>query len=156
MDTAARVVTLPALLLPLVPALLVIVILSKLPEPVRMRVSAVSAAGFTGLYLNGGFGAWELVYMAVASVPAYYAQRSYSAAGVAWLMHAGWDLLHHFYGNTLWHWDPMSSLGCAIMDPLVALWFFAGAPSVLGRSTRAQNPADAPRHSPALVQRIPD
>src|ERR1700712_1921938 len=123
MNTANRIVTLPALLWPLVAALIVILILSRLREPLRMRVSAVSAAGFAGLYLNGGFGAWELVYMAVATVPAYFAQRSYRAVGLAWLMHAGWDLLHHFYGNTLWHWDAMSSLGCAIMDPVVAVWF---------------------------------
>ena len=145
METATRVVTLPALLLPLIPALLVIAILSLLPDAKRMRWSAVSAAGFTGLYLNGGFGAWELVYMAVASVPAYYAQRTYAATGVAWLMHAGWDLIHHFYGNTLWHWDPMSSLGCAIMDPVVALWFFAGAPSIFGKSRAAH-------HQPAPVE----
>lgn len=141
MDMAARVVTLPTLLLPLIPALLVIMILSCLPDATRMRWSAVSAAGFTGLYLNGGFGAWEFAYMVVASVPAYYAQRSYTATGVAWLMHGCWDVLHHLYGNTLWHWDAMSSLGCAIMDPVVAAWFFAGAPSIfskLSRGTRAR------------------
>lgn len=143
MDTAARVVTLPALLLPLIPTLLVIVILSRLSDETRMRWSAVSAAGFTGLYLNGGFGVWEFVYMVVASVPAYYAQRSYTATGVAWLMHGCWDVLHHLYGNTLWHWDAMSSLGCAIMDPLVALWFFAGAPSVFGKLRTAHQAADA-------------
>ena len=140
MDTPDRIVTLPALLLPLVPAAVVILGLSAVPEEQRKRIGAVTAAGFTGLYLNGGFGAWEFVYMFVASVPAYLSQRSFGWIGAAWLMHAGWDLLHHFYGNTLWLWDPMSSLGCAVMDPVVAVWFFAGAPSVFARFRTAAPP----------------
>jgi hypothetical protein len=143
MDASARIVTLPDLLLPLVPAALVILILSRIPEPMRMRIGAVTAAGFTGLYLNGGFGIWEFVYMGIAAVPAYLGQRSYVAIGVAWLMHSAWDLLHHFYGNPLWHWDEMSSLGCAVMDPVVALWFFAGAPSVFERLRSARGIAGA-------------
>lgn len=98
-----------------------------------MRIGAVSAAGFSVLYLNGGFGAWEFVYAMLATVPAYYAQLSFKAIGAAWLMHGCWDILHHFYGNTLWHWAPTSSLGCGIMDPLVAIWYFAGAPSIFER-----------------------
>ena len=141
MDAAARIVTLPDLLLPLLPAVVVIGVLSRIPEAMRMRIGAVTAAGFTGLYLNGGFGIWEFVYMATASVPAYLGQRSFAWIGAAWLMHAGWDLLHHFYGNTLWHWDAMSSLGCAVMDPVVALWFFAGAPSVFERLGSARRTA---------------
>jgi hypothetical protein len=143
MDTATRIVTLPDLLLPLIPAVVVIMVLSRTPEPTRMRLGAVTAAGFTGLYLNGGFGIWELAYLAIASVPAYLGQRSYAWIGAAWLMHAAWDLLHHFYGNPLWHWDPMSSLGCAVMDPVVALWFFAGAPSVFERLGATRRTAGA-------------
>jgi hypothetical protein len=144
MESTARIVTLPALLLPLIPAAVVILVLSWIREPMRMRISALTAAGFTGLYLNGGFGIWEFVYMAIAAVPAYRGQRSYFWIGVAWLMHAGWDLLHHFHGNTLWHWDAMSSLGCAVMDPVVALWFFAGAPSVFERFGGARRTAGVP------------
>lgn len=76
--------------------------------------------------------------MVIAAVPAYLGQRSYVAIGVAWLIHSAWDLLHHFYGNPLWHWDEMSSLGCAVMDPVVALWFLAGAPSVFERLRSAR------------------
>jgi hypothetical protein len=141
MDAAARIVTLPDLLLPLIPAVVVILVLSRVPEPMRMRIAAVTAAGFTGLYLNGGFGIWEFVYMAIAAVPAYLGQRSYVWIGVAWLMHSAWDLLHHFHGNTLWQWDEMSSLGCAVMDPVVALWFFAGAPSIFERFGGARRTA---------------
>ena len=119
--------------IPVVVAIVYVLINSKLSETMRMRVGAISAAGFPALYLNGGFGAWEFVYALVALVPAYYAQQSFKAIGVAWLMHGAWDLPHHLFGNTIWLSDPSSSLGCAIMDPLVAVWYFAGAPSIFER-----------------------
>ena len=115
---------------PLIPALLFVLTMSAVPEPVRLRLNAVIAAGFATLYINGGLGFWEFAYMGVATVPAYLGQRSYRWIGVAWLMHTGWDLVHHFHGNPLWHWSESSSMGCAVMDAAVAVWFFAGAPSV--------------------------
>ena len=72
---------------------------------------------------------------AVATFAAYRGLDSYRWIGIAWLLHTAWDVVHHLYGNPLWHWDPMSSFGCAILDSLIALWFLASAPSVfsLGR-----------------------
>src|SRR5262249_35086219 len=57
--------------------------------------------------------------------------RSYRFIGIGWLLHTGWDILHHLYGNPLLPFDPTSSLGCAICDPVIAAWCFAGAPSLL-------------------------
>jgi Family of unknown function (DUF6010) len=45
-------------------------------------------------------------------------------------MHAAWDLAHHLWGNPIWPFMPTSSWGCMIFDSLIALWFFAGAPSL--------------------------
>jgi hypothetical protein len=116
--------------------------MSAVREPMRQRSNAIIAAGFATLYVNGGLGAWEFAYMGVATVPAYLGLRSYTWIGVAWLMHTGWDLVHHFCGNPLWHFAEMSSIGCAVTDAVVALWFFAGAPSVYallrGRTTAAE------------------
>lgn len=115
---------------PTIAAVVFILIMSALKEPIRQNFNAVGAAGFATLYANGGFGMWEAVYMTIAVFPAYFGLKSYRWIGVAWLMHSGWDLAHHLYGNTLFHWAPSSSFGCFVMDALVAIWFFAGAPSV--------------------------
>jgi len=115
---------------PTIAAAVFIVAMSAVREPTRQRFNAVGAAGFATLYLNGGYGLWEFLYMSIAVFPAYLGLRSYTWIGVAWFMHSAWDLVHHLYGNTLWHWAPSSSFGCFVMDALVAIWFFAGAPSV--------------------------
>jgi len=121
---------LPGVIAPAIAAVIFIAVMSAVKEPVRREFNAVAAAGFATLYANGGFGIWEIFYMALAVFPAYFGLRSYRWIGAAWMSHAGWDLMHHLYGNTLFHWAPSSSLGCFVMDALVALWFFAGAPSV--------------------------
>ena len=95
-------------------------------------------------YLSGGgFGLWELAFCTVLTICAYNGLRSYRFIGIGWLLHTGWDILHHLYGNPLLPCDPTSSLGCAICDPVIAAWCFAGAPSLVeviqGRRIR-QNP----------------
>jgi hypothetical protein len=52
------------------------------------------------------------------------------AVRAGWLLHTGWDVLHHLYGNPIVPFVPGSSLGCAICDPVIAIWCFAGAPSI--------------------------
>jgi hypothetical protein len=39
-------------------------------------------------------------------------------------------VLHHLYGNPIVPFVSDSSFGCAICDPVMALWCFVGAPSV--------------------------
>jgi hypothetical protein len=49
------------------------------------------------------------------------------------LIHAGWDIAHHLWGNPIWPFMPSSAFGCMIFDGMIAPWFLAGAPSFLKR-----------------------
>jgi hypothetical protein len=116
---------------PAVGAAVFVLIMSLLREPTRRNYNAVFAAGASGVYLSGGLGAWELLFTAVAGgVVAYLGLRSHRFIGLFWLMHASWDLLHHFYGNPIWAFMPTSSFGCTVFDSLIAIWFLAGAPAI--------------------------
>ena len=95
-------------------------------------------AGAGAAYLNGGFGIWEFAFTAVVTFCAYHGLRSYPFIGIGWLLHTGWDVLHHLYGNPIIPFVPTSSFGCAICDPVIAVWCFAGGPSVLNRRNRAR------------------
>jgi hypothetical protein len=117
---------------PSVGAIAFVSIMSLVREPARRNYNAIFAAGASGVYLSGGLGPSELVFTAVAGgIVAYLGLRSHRYIGVFWLMHASWDLVHHFYGHPIWPFSPTSSFGCTIFDTLIALWFLAGAPSVL-------------------------
>ena len=112
---------------PVVAAIVFILIMSRVKEPARRSVNAILVAGASGVYMSGGLGLWELLYAAVGGTVAYFGLRSYRLIGLAWLMHAGWDLVHHYYGNPIWPFMPTSSFGCMIFDTIIAIWFFAGA-----------------------------
>jgi uncharacterized protein DUF6010 len=90
------------------------------------------------VYLSGGFGPWELLYPAIAAPVAYLGLRSHRFIGIAWLMHSCWDLAHHVWGNPIWPFMPTSSFGCMIFDALIAVWFLAGAPSILTFASRTR------------------
>jgi hypothetical protein len=110
-----------------------IAIMSLVPHPARRSFNAVFAAGAMGAYIGGGFGVWELVYPILAIPVVYRGLRSYRAIGVAWLMHAAWDLPHQLAGHPIWSYVPTSSLGCMVFDSVIAVWFLAGAPPILGK-----------------------
>lgn len=119
----------PEYLGPTFAALLFVAGMSRLPATQRLRFNALLVIGASGVYLSNGFGGWELAYAAIAGpVLGYFALRSYPVIGVCWLLHAGWDALHHAYGEPIWPFMPTSSFGCLIFDSLIALWFLAGAP----------------------------
>ena len=112
-------------------ALIFILLMSLVKEPARQKVMALMIAGAGAAYLSrGGFGPWELVFCLIVTMVAYHGLRSYRFIGIGWLLHTGWDVLHHLYGHPLLPFSLTSSLGCAICDPVIALWCFAGAPSV--------------------------
>jgi hypothetical protein len=122
---------------PLVAAAVFVSVMSLVREPVRHTLNAVLVAGSTLAYLGGGFGVWELVYPALATPVAYFALRSYRFVALGWLMHAAWDVLHHLFGNPIWPFMPTSSFGCLLFDSAIAVWFFAGAPTMVRLSRRA-------------------
>jgi Family of unknown function (DUF6010) len=128
---------------PAMGALIFVLLMSPVPEPTRRTFNAIFVAGACGVYLNGGFGPWELLYPALATPVAFLGLRSYRFIGVAWLMHAAWDLPHHLWGNPIWPFMRTSSLGCAIFDTLIAIWFLAGAPELIGRGSTTRVPKNA-------------
>jgi hypothetical protein len=104
---------------------------SLIQEPNRRNFNAIMIGGAGAAYLSGGgLGIWEFVFTAVVTYCAFRGLRSYTFIGVGWLLHTGWDLVHHFYGHPIVPFVPNSSAGCAISDALLAVWFFAGAPSI--------------------------
>ena len=120
---------------PAIGALAFVVSMSLVSEPARRTINAMIVAGASGAYLSGGgFGIWEVVFPVVAMPIAYRGLRSYSFIGLVWLMHSAWDLVHHLWGNPIWPFMPTSSFGCMIFDALIAVWFLAGAPSLVGRT----------------------
>ncbi len=119
------------IVVPVAVALVFISLTSLLREPQRREFNAIMVAGAGAAYLGAGLGAWEFAFAAAATYVAYRGLRSYTVIGVAWLLHTGWDVIHHFYGNPIVPFVAKSSLGCAICDPVIALWCFLGAPSLL-------------------------
>ena len=67
------------------------------------RSSGITASRATdaapGVYLSGGFGLWELTYPVIGAAIAFPGLGSYRLIGVGWLIHAGWDIAHHLWGN---------------------------------------------------------
>lgn len=105
-------------------------LMSLLREPQRRTLNALLIAGAGSVYWSGGLGVWEFAFGSLMLWVAYRGLNSYFWIGIGWLLHTGWDLLHHFYGSPIVSMAPSSSAGCAVCDPLLALWFFAGAPSL--------------------------
>ncbi|MGA2214071.1 MAG: DUF6010 family protein [Bryobacteraceae bacterium] len=118
-------------IMPVVIALVFISLVSLIKEPARQKIMALLIAGAGAAYLSGGgFGLWEMAFCTVSTICAYQGLRSYRFIGIGWMLHTAWDILHHLYGNPLLPFDLTSSLGCAICDPVIAVWCFAGAPSL--------------------------
>ncbi len=107
-----------------------VAIFSFWPEPARQRFNAVFVAGAGSTYFNGGLGVWDLALPMLITTFAFFGLRSYRWIGVAWMTHASWDVAHHFWASPILAFAPTSSAGCAICDPLLALWLFLGAPSI--------------------------
>jgi hypothetical protein len=108
-----------------------ITLMSLVNEPMRRSLMAILAAGAGAAYISGGaVGAWELPFTVVMAVCSYRGLASYRFTGIAWLLHTAWDVVHHLTGHPIIPFYATSSLGCAICDPVIALWCFAGAPPV--------------------------
>ena len=123
---------------PVIGAVVFVVVMSLVKEPGRHTFNAIFVAGASGVYLSGGFGPWELVYPVIVTPVVYLGLRSYRFIAVAWLMHSCWDIVHHLWGNPIWPFMPTSSFGCMMFDAVIALWFLAGAPSIVGLGSHKQ------------------
>jgi Family of unknown function (DUF6010) len=122
---------------PIIVAVIYISAVSLFKEPQRRNFNAIMIAGAGAAYLNGGFGVWEFAFTAAVTFFAYRGLQSYRFIGIGWLLHTGWDVLHHLYGTPIVPFVATSSLGCAICDPVIAAWCFAGGPSILKTRTGA-------------------
>jgi Family of unknown function (DUF6010) len=98
-------------------------------EPNRRNFNAILVGGAGAAYLSGGgLGVWEILFTAVMAYCAFRGLRSYRFIGLAWLLHAAWDVVHHILGHPIIPLVPNSSAGCAASDVLLAIWFLADAP----------------------------
>ncbi|XVS61075.1 DUF6010 family protein [Actinosynnema sp. CA-299493] len=130
---------------------------SLIPDRHRRPLNAVMVGGAGAAYLSGGgLGAWEFAITAVITFCAYRGLTSWTFIGIGWLVHTAADVAHHLYGNPIVPFAEHSSLGCAVCDPVIALWAFAGgpgfrsmAPAALVRALRlrrTQHAADGGLH----------
>jgi Family of unknown function (DUF6010) len=116
---------------PVVVGLVYIAVVSVVPEPARQKVNAVVLAGAGAAYISGGsLGLWELAFTTVVTFCAYRGLTTYAWLGVGWLLHTAWDVVHHLRGDPIIPELQHSSFGCAICDPVIAVWMFLGAPSI--------------------------
>jgi len=116
---------------PVLVGLAYVAVVSLAPEPARQRINAVMVAGAGAAYLSSGaLGMAELAFTAAVTFCAYRGLTTYAWLGVGWLLHTGWDIVHHLKGAPIIPELAHSSFGCAICDPVIALWMFLGAPSV--------------------------
>jgi hypothetical protein len=115
---------------PILIGLIYITLMSLIAEPGRQKFNAIMVAGAGAAYLNGGFGPLEFAFTSVMTSLAFRGLEDYRFIGVAWLAHTCWDFAHFLYGNPIVPFVATSSFGCAICDPVIAVWCFAGGPSV--------------------------
>ncbi|MFE4535195.1 DUF6010 family protein [Streptomyces scopuliridis] len=106
-------------------------LMSLIREPHRRRFNAVMVAGAGAAYLSGGgLGGWEFAFTALVTYVAYRGLDSWTFIGIGWLLHTAWDIVHHIKGSPLIPFVHDSSLGCAICDPVIALWCLRGGPTL--------------------------
>jgi hypothetical protein len=126
---------------PVLVAAVFIALTSLIKEPARQRFMAVMIAGAGAAYLSAfAAGPWEFVFTTAVTYCAFRGLTSYSFIGIGWLLHTAWDIVHHLLGSPMLPFSATSSLGCAICDPVIALWCFVGAPSfgsVLSRRAKS-------------------
>jgi uncharacterized protein DUF6010 len=138
-------------IMPVVIALIWAGACSFIPEPHRRQFNAVFVGGAGAAYISGGsFGLGELAFTALMTVIAYIGLRSWAFVGIGWLLHTVWDVLHHRRGAPLIPSLHDSSFGCAICDPVIAIWCFLGgrSPAELVqwlRASRGRKSAELPR-----------
>jgi hypothetical protein len=103
---------------------------SAVSEPQRRQVNCILVGLAASTYGNHSFGLVESVGTITVLTLGILGLRSYRWLGAAWLVHTGLDIAHHLVADPMFRYFPASSLGCAVTDPILALWFFAEAPDI--------------------------
>ena len=122
--------TLMFVLYNIVYAIVFIAAVSLIKEPIRQKAMAIMVAMAGGLFAVPPHAEWGFMVGAVIAVCGYFGLRFYSFIGIGWLLHAAWDTVRYHNDAGIVGQPPIASLGCAIFDPMIALWFFLGAPSI--------------------------
>ena len=113
-------------------------IFSLVKEPQRQKINALIIAAAGAVYWSGGLGFNEFPLGVIMIFLAYKGFKNYKYLALGWLVHTFYDLLHHFYANPIIPMESLSSAGCAVCDPLLAIWLFYGAPNVFQVFNRKQ------------------
>lgn len=131
-------------LAPVLVGLAYVALCALLAEPARQKFNAVMVAGAGAAYLSSGvMGLWEIAFTAVVTFCAFRGLSDYRWLGLGWLLHTCWDVVHHLAGHPIIPALSHSSFGCAICDPVIAVWMFGRAPSPYPW-LRARRPGSAP------------
>ena len=95
----------------------------------RLNLASLMLALCGGCYVNGPFGKLESIGGLFFYLCAYLGLYNPFWIGLGWLVHGIVDAFHHYADYPMVHWLWFSSIGCAVMDPVLAAYFFFGAPS---------------------------
>lgn len=129
-----------SVVIPLLIGVVYVLLNSLIPDPHRRPFNAVMVAGAGAAYLSGGgLGVGEVLFAGVMAFVAYRGLTSWRFIGIGWLLHTAWDIVHHLRGEPILPFDLASSFGCAICDPVIALWCLAGGPSMGAMLRRVQS-----------------
>jgi Family of unknown function (DUF6010) len=109
-----------------------VTVMSLLKEPWRQKINAGLIAVAGGAYINGGLFPFDNLFNILLVFIAYKGLQDYKFIALGWILHTFFDIVHHFYANPIDPTIPYSTNVCAFFDPLIALWFFFGAPSIFG------------------------
>jgi hypothetical protein len=107
-----------------------ITIMSLLKEPLRQKMNAGLIAVAGGAYVNGGLLPFDNLFNILLVFIAYKGLQDYKFIALGWILHACFDIIHHFYANPIDPTVPYSSGVCGFFDTFIAIWFFFGAPSI--------------------------
>ena len=109
---------------PAIGALVFVVVMTRIRDPQRLTFNSLFVTGASAAYIGGGLGVIELLFPALLLPINWLTRTSYRAIGVAWWLHAAWDLVHHLWADPIWPFMEMSSWGCLVFDLLIGAWLF--------------------------------
>ena len=120
-----------------------ITLMSLFKEPTRQKLNAVIIAAAGAVYSNHGLRGWEEAFQVLMIFVAFKGLTNYRYIAAGWVLHTLFDIPHHLYAVPLDPGAPFSSAVCAVFDPLIAVWFYFGAPTVFDwfRKPKAPLPA---------------